>query len=1555
MFTIIQSHRTEHLVTHLLNAYQSKQQSVFEPFIVIVPSMVLGDWLDKIIASRAGISTLVTTKFWGQYQWTLMQDVLSKHNAWLAAQNADAPLLNVPEVAVLSTTVMQWRLFGYMTYYRQSIMEDEGHPVHPLLASLLGTDSDQVQQETRLWQLATDLARVFNRYLTHRDNWLNLWSKDEALDVDAMIKEKDALSERFDQYASDTPPWLTAHYVELEAAQRHLWYHLFAGVHQHRVAIESLFWQALEDNQADERAALPKALRIFTIQQLPQNELDFLQRLSRFTDITLLHYNPSKLFWADIVDKVWLQRQKIINPQSVFLREHGHALLSRLGKQSRETFAMLAGLSGNEFHEDIVIDWQDRFTEEDEPQSLAYSSPGANAIYDTNYEATNTWEDDLPKDSLLARLQNDVLMLDEAATQQATAGRVSQALGEQLQMNFAEPFTETEAEAEAEAEAETEQWHSDSILQQKRFVKHREWQVSDQDNSLSIHACHSLQRQLEILRGMIGRWLNERNPDGSKRHVSDIVVLLPDVDRHHTLINSVFVDGKGQDGLTLPAKVTGVVDTSIRQLWEAISGFYRLLGSESARFEAPEVLDWLMLPPLYESFGLTHEQMSRGCDLLTQAGFVRGFDERHLQQSLDTHDYDYRFSFAHALDKLTLGLIMPEAEVNASLYPLQWPAGSLPEKTLPLAGISLDDAPLIEALCRIYQGLVARRDDHKLRLHAEEWLKQIESQVIHTYFGAIDQTRSMRAIYQAMNGFKSSLRANRHYKHYSSNEASDHAANTLEQRLSNVEKLPLKLNFMLDSIEDELESQQVSAEPTGVITFGRFGALRNVPFGLVVMLNMNISEFPNRDRDNRYDLMKAGVSQRGDRFSEDDDNGAFLDALLCARSACWIFYNGQSLTDTHEHLPANPVSELLQFLQGEVKWQWQPLNNVGANGEMSGGADSATIEQVQRYLPKLVERWLVTQHPALPFSRDLFEVDSEVGNDSAAAHQSSRLGTESAPNTELMTETTSQTTIQSIEGGSSNNDNNSNDDSWYQWLDIAMQRTKLKQRQQYPPAEVWQSVFAQLNNRGVNGASNGDNAHNKYNQLISDTLIDNVEQTVTLPTLSQYKILAKLLGGKVGHSKASELTTKEWQVFAELLGLDTRSLSETALTESLSQSLSQSVFAIDQIDIQSLLWQVRHPAKQFLREQQVLITQSEETLSRQEPLSLDNLTRYQINDELLKHLHTSDSYSKAGSTSSDSQSGDDIQSLLYKKVMPAGVARQTTLGHQLGMMQKQCDDFKAQLQKLNIHIDSHVDTSTGQAIPLSLLTPTQEVSETVKLAEVFTTLFEASLAEPRSATANYKANALEAIKEWLPEVISLKGAVPSEQASDSKVWLNILPNSASPKHLLRFWLSHLYWQIVRRTTAEQVAKGEGRSIWRFNKASVSIKDFKDKLTFTFDPIPYEQAVIELVKWAVFANLTGQIPMTLLPNYALTYIDNVRKASESDKKTGEVKAYYPRRNEFSDWLAPGFNADTVYDTCSQHAIWQYVLQGQDIFPALTASLKTLAEPMFGPMYQALESL
>ena len=75
--------------------------------------------------------------------------------------------------------------------------------------------------------------------------------------------------------------------------------------------------------------------------------------------------------------------------------------------------------------------------------------------------------------------------------------------------------------------------------------------------SLSIHACHSLKRQLEVARMIIARYLNEPNSDGSCRKLSDIVVYLPEAQAAEDLIRLIFNDDVGMDGLKLPAKITG--------------------------------------------------------------------------------------------------------------------------------------------------------------------------------------------------------------------------------------------------------------------------------------------------------------------------------------------------------------------------------------------------------------------------------------------------------------------------------------------------------------------------------------------------------------------------------------------------------------------------------------------------------------------------------------------------------------------------------------------------------------------------------------------------------------------------------------------------------------------------------------------------------------------------------------------------------------------------------------------------------------------------------------
>ena len=620
------------------------------------------------------------------------------------------------------------------------------------------------------------------------------------------------------------------------------------------------------------------------------------------------------------------------------------------------------------------------------------------------------------------------------------------------------------------------------------------------------------------------------------------------------------------------------------------------------------------------------------------------------------------------------------------------------------------------------------------------------------------------------------------------------------------------------------------------------------------MLNMDLSEFPARDRDNRYDLMKATNARRGDRVSEDDDNGAFLDALLCARSACWIFYNGQSLTDTHEHLPANPVSELLQFLQGEVQWQVNSLDTLPESID-------PTTESLKRYLPKLIKQWLVTEHPALPFHKSLFETEiegaSEKKTDTSNANADPRNTSDDVRDS---------------------NPDTAAADELDRLLNKAMHKTKLAQKKQFPPAPLWQAVFDTLKAR---------------------TSSEHVP-LVGLPTKAQYEAIAQMLGqssGKLGH-----VNNKALSALVDMLRLDntidTSKVNDT--TEALTQTVFDTIFNIGEIDIDGVLaYQVRHPAKAFLRTQKVHVVQGEEAIAHQEPLFLDNLTTYKIKDHLIKQLVTDAIDKNNGNVTTENAH----PILMYQKVMPAGVSRQTTLPNQHQKLQQQCLEFKEQLMA-NGFDDSIITNENGEddAIGLQLLTPTAEHPVQIELAAVLN-------------DADY-----ETWYKLLPKIIKIKGSVPlltpTSEAIDvdsshshrqtgvayakpsPKQWFNVLPNSASPRHLLKFWLSHLYWQVARRTTAEQVALNDGVSIWRFNKSSSQVDTYKNFIAFKLDPIVYENALVELIKWAIFAKLSGQVPITLLPEYALNYLAKCSKVKENDVENG---SYWPKRADFSDWL------------------------------------------------------
>lgn len=792
MFRIIQSNSSQKLAEVLVGYYAQSPAAIFEPFLAVVPAKVLSEWLSKKMADTLGISALFEVQFWGQYQWQLIERVLTLEAHNLALLGRDDEAMFVPKEALLSQSVLRWRLFSYLSQEGQACLDDPSHPLHTLLqtaSNVLPTAPNapkqyQLQRQA-LWQLCGNIARLFVAYLTERPDWLTAWSGNRFVDVLALLKAKDSFGV---QYGADpTPDWLAQHYVQTETAFCFLWHKLFGTTYRQRLGFEDRFWRLIESNAHNMRTLLPKTLYLFTVLELPKTQLDFLKRLSLYCDVVLLHFNPCMLFWADIVDKNWLLQQKLVAPERVYLKEHGHTLLSRLGKASRTTFAMLVHLSGNEDKNDnnqgFEAVWQDAF--------------------DELLEAPKT---------LLNDLKKDILLLEENPLERRL-----------------------------------------------------------DDDSIAIHVCHSLKRQLEVARLMIGRWLNQPNADGSVRALSDVVIMLPDVAKHAALVRSVFCDTVGIDGLCLPAKVVGVPSDEVNRLLASVLGLFELtLG----RFYYQDFCAWLMLAPVHEGVGLHSEQARRACELLSEAGFVQGFDDKHLAQNLHEQDTDYRYSFVYALDRLCAGVLMGGDFC------------ALGQGTIVQAGVSAEDALVIQALCVLHQKLVPKYPKDSERT-VVDWVLFLE-QNIEAMFYHLKGSDALKSVFSALYGLKKTAQAHTQMP------------------------MQLPLSFVLSALSEALQNQQVASEPSGVISVGRFGSLRGMGFGLVVLIGMDLDAF-GQGRSNPLDLRQAGLARLGDRIKDDDEKGAFLEALFQASQAFWVFYRGQRY-DGQSLAPAAFVSEFEQFL-----------------------------------------------------------------------------------------------------------------------------------------------------------------------------------------------------------------------------------------------------------------------------------------------------------------------------------------------------------------------------------------------------------------------------------------------------------------------------------------------------------------------------------------------------------------------------------------------------------------------------------------------------------------
>lgn len=215
---------------------------------------------------------------------------------------------DVPPLSPFSPEVMRWRLLN--------LFHSEAFQTAPEYENVrLKLESYLHSSASADYQLAGQMADIFDQYLVYRPDWIDAWQAGKLLGL------------------GDDEDW-----------QARLWRYLDDGSQSapHRVAL----WEKLLA-QLD-KSVLPQRLFVFGISTMAPMYLQLLHQISKHCDVFVFALNPSSQYWGEVIDEAQILKRG----DEADLSQAGHPLLASLGKQGRDFFDFLSEV---ETEQDIQV------------------------------------------------------------------------------------------------------------------------------------------------------------------------------------------------------------------------------------------------------------------------------------------------------------------------------------------------------------------------------------------------------------------------------------------------------------------------------------------------------------------------------------------------------------------------------------------------------------------------------------------------------------------------------------------------------------------------------------------------------------------------------------------------------------------------------------------------------------------------------------------------------------------------------------------------------------------------------------------------------------------------------------------------------------------------------------------------------------------------------------------------------------------------------------------------------------------------------------------------
>ena len=431
------------------------------------------------------------------------------------------------------------------------------------------------------------------------------------------------------------------------------------------------------------------------------------------------------------------------------------------------------------------------------------------------------------------------------------------------------------------------------------------------DDSITIVSCHSALREVQALHDYLLHQFNDAEDANDRLTPKDVLVMCPQIEKYAPYVNAVFTRGWQELNDEVPPLPCSIADRSAKDSDPLVCAFSELLTLPDSRFQVSQVLSFIRLPAIANKFCINNDDLEKITLWLEQASVHWGRNQQHKAQILGDSVND-SFTWQSGLSRLLQGFAYSDHD---SIFQTQ----------LLLSAVEGEDAITLGRLCLFIEQLQLFTLQLNTPRTAIQWQNYLLAQIDLLFarqglFAAdIDNVeRNQQLTSQIDNSIaiiEQAIAALVEYCHHAH----------FEEKID----LAIVVDFLNHHFSQGDSSRQFMI---GQVTFCSMLPMRSIPFKIIAILGLNDGDYPRQRQALGFDLMAQMPANLGDRSLRGDDRYLFLEALISARQALYLSYQGRNIKNNTQKQPSLVLKELLDYLAKAYGWQSEAqLSEIKAN------------------------------------------------------------------------------------------------------------------------------------------------------------------------------------------------------------------------------------------------------------------------------------------------------------------------------------------------------------------------------------------------------------------------------------------------------------------------------------------------------------------------------------------------------------------------------------------------------------------------------------------------